>query len=189
MGTLIFFFGFKDGATSEHHAIILSRSDFIFFKLNCFSDFSRQNASENLFRCSAKHMYLVAKDQRKGIVMAQLSQRHIGKARNNDRSERESGRYRRFIIFNGAIFKSTTMKHDYLSSKLRITKCGKFFEDNHTGSCVNTLSSIIITVQKISRSIRQASVFVLYNRLPPRPTKIRKIKIQGRPITEVSTEQ
>ena len=55
------------------------------------------NDSEDLFGCSAKHIPLVAKDQRKEIVMEQLSQRHIGKSRNNDRSERESGRCRKII--------------------------------------------------------------------------------------------
>ena len=80
----------------------------------------------------------------------------------------------------------------YLSLKLRTTKCSKFFEDDHTGFGINAFSSIIIIVQKITTKHESSTiliiVFVLYNRLPPRPTTI-GIKIKGRRITGVSTEQ
>ena len=79
---------------SAHHAIILSRAEFIFFKLNYFSDFLNRNALEDLFGCSAKHIYLVAKDKkRKEIVMEQLSLRQIEKKEETmiDRSEKVDG--------------------------------------------------------------------------------------------------
>ena len=99
-----------------------------------------------------------------------------------DRSEKVDGA-------EEAIFKSTSIQ-GYLSSKLRKTKCSKLFEDNHTGSGINTFSAIIIIVQKIAKK-HDTTVcfnFALHNRLPPRPTKIRK-KTGARPIRDVSTEQ
>ena len=69
-------------------------------------------------------------------------------------------------------------------------KCSKFFEGDHTGYGINTFSAIINIFQRITtkHDLRQAFDFVLYYRLPPRPTKIRN-KIKGRPVTDASTEQ
>ena len=84
------------------------------------------------------------------------------------------------------------MKQGYLSSKLRKIKCSKIIEDNHTGSGIHAFSAIIIIVQKITTKHDSSTiliiVFVLYNRLPQRPTKI-GIKIEGRRITGVELKE
>ena len=72
----------KDGVT--HHGIILSRADFISFNLN----FKFIKMPRGIYSVAVRNMSLVEKDHRKEIVMEQFSQRYIGKARNNDRSER-----------------------------------------------------------------------------------------------------